>query len=465
MIRKEKLYWMTVIELLVTLSLLTILALIAFVSFIWHSIDARDTTRISNLDLIYNSFKTVKITTWKYPIPDKAVEITYLWQVLWNHWIIWWNVTDYINSIPFIDPKYKKKNKELYFSYWVLADNSKFQVWTILENKDREILWFIDNTYANNEKAYVIWDYNWYYLNSFVLWETHILSLPGLVLTDTRSHSIIIDSKSYFFSVNETSSLPWRYFNKSDTSEEVEFIPKILYKWKNCWVQTDKDIVDFITNLKDSYDREPFISMDSYNDIFDDYDYLVNNFSDFSELKTLWIGINKSLECDLNSFKTSNLFPVTCPDNDWTFELVADWTSIKDTCNYDYEWDWDWIIQTWFWVWGSKWIHISWLSVNKSASIIYKTFSYNIIKVKFDFRALLWDIDTTFKLYLDWNEVFSFDGTSPWIEIYDYYQSPAIQRWLHEFRWELTKSGTGTSDAELFLDNISVYCTWLGLWC
>lgn len=132
--------WFTVVELMVVITILTILSAISFVSFSWYSKDSRDATRVTNVDIIYNSLRTVKVTTWRYPIPDKYKEITYAWKVLWRHWIIWEWVSSYIQSSLFIDPKYqnKKKNKELYFYYWVLDDSTDFQIWTILEDDKNE---------------------------------------------------------------------------------------------------------------------------------------------------------------------------------------------------------------------------------------------------------------------------------------------------------------------------------------
>lgn len=131
--------WFTMVELIVVISILAILSAISFMSFMWYSQDTRDATRVNNVDLIHNSLETVKATTWKYPRPDNAKEITYAWKVLWTHWIVWEWVSNYINSSLFIDPKYKKKRKEieLYFSYWVLNDNTDFQIWTILENEKK----------------------------------------------------------------------------------------------------------------------------------------------------------------------------------------------------------------------------------------------------------------------------------------------------------------------------------------
>lgn len=126
--------WFTVVELIVIISILTVLWAMSYMSFMWYSKWARDAIRVTNIDLIYNSLRSVKVTMGRYPIPDDYKEIRYEWKLLWRHWIIWDNVSDYIQSSLFIDPKYRKKTKIIFFSYWVLGDNTDFQIGTIIED-------------------------------------------------------------------------------------------------------------------------------------------------------------------------------------------------------------------------------------------------------------------------------------------------------------------------------------------
>ncbi len=322
-------------------------------------------------------------------------------------------------------------------------------------------------SYSAYEKAYNEWSYNWLYIKTFTWWETHVFSVPSLIINDNFDHEIILNDVSTFFSIDWTTSLPWKYYDKSETSESFEFVPKLLYKWKNCWVQTDQEIVNFIFNLRDSYNREPFKSNPYYKEIFDDYDFLMNgNLNNFEALKKLWRKINKWLKCDLDNFKTSVVFPVSCWDQDGTFEHINDLTDINNTCLFSYNWSWDAIVKENVWSWATKWLHISWLWYNWLSKLKYKIFSYKPIKISFDYKAIFWlwwGYSPKFEFFIDGQKFINKNNSSPWLNNYSHFESPLLPPWLHEFEWYTFRNLN--TQTELFLDNILLSCVWWGVWC
>lgn len=331
------------------------------------------------------------------------------------------------------------------------------------------IFWFgviTNSSFADDEKAYNQWSYNWFYIKTFTWWETHVISVPSLIVNDNSDHQIVIDEENSFFSIDWTKALPWKYYDKSETSEAFDFTPKILYKWPNCWVQTDQEIVNFIVNLRDSYNREPFISLPYYDEVFEDYDFLMTNFRDFDQLKKLWEKINKWLKCDLANFKTSAVFPVSCWNQDGTFEYIDDLTDINNTCLFTYEWSGNATVKDWVWSWSTKWLHISWIWNGGLWELNYKVFSYEPIKINFDYNYSVWSAPYNYsdlRFFIDDQEYFEKDRYSSWKNTYLSFESALLPPWLHEFKWVLYKYPGRFLEG--YFDNILLTCIWWWVWC
>lgn len=121
----------TLIELIVVI---TIMAILWTISYIWvkdYSKDARNSARVTQIQIVNKALHYYYLKVWKYPDPDNYVEIKYEWTTIWKQWVIWDTVLRKLNSIIWtpIDPLYSKK-----YTYSVSNDNKHYQVAGVVEN-------------------------------------------------------------------------------------------------------------------------------------------------------------------------------------------------------------------------------------------------------------------------------------------------------------------------------------------
>lgn len=138
----------TLVELIVVITILAILGTIAFISLQWFSADARDSSRISDVNNIKKSLEFFNLATWIYPFPDNAENVTYSWTVVvWKQWTIWDTVTSQLSrqlhEKP-TDPSYETE-----YIYSTLEDGSKYEVMSVYESLAQNTIPLLNNTYAD----------------------------------------------------------------------------------------------------------------------------------------------------------------------------------------------------------------------------------------------------------------------------------------------------------------------------
>lgn len=75
--KKRNLFAFTIVELIVTITILAILGTIGFLSFKGYSKDARNSNRITDMKLIVKSMSLFEQAEGVYPIPDTPTSLTY----------------------------------------------------------------------------------------------------------------------------------------------------------------------------------------------------------------------------------------------------------------------------------------------------------------------------------------------------------------------------------------------------
>lgn len=73
----------TLVELVVSISILAVLATIGFLSVTGYSSSARDGSRVSDVVNLSKSLDFAHIQSGSYPMPDNAFSVTYSGGVLW----------------------------------------------------------------------------------------------------------------------------------------------------------------------------------------------------------------------------------------------------------------------------------------------------------------------------------------------------------------------------------------------
>jgi hypothetical protein len=304
-----------------------------------------------------------------------------------------------------------------------------------MEDKENNPMWFILwNTYANtSDKALTFGNLKWKFHSIKINWETHVFSIPSMIFNNSSDLNIIVDQPTIQFSVSWEGSLPEAYVWKSEASEEITFTAKLLYRGPNCWVETDQEIVNFLSILRDSFNYEPFLSNPEYKDIFNDYDILRNNLDDFDTLKKLWLKINKLLDCNIKSFKTVDIFPTQCGYEQLNFERVENGFDIAtQSCLFSYEWDGNAIVRDNIWVGSSKWLNITPNSTSYwDGRLKYRVFSYIPMKLKFDYKMTHSHNGSNgyMKFFINDIEYLYKASRATWVDSYDTFTTPLLGPW------------------------------------
>lgn len=105
-ISKNKKYWFTIVELIVVITLLAILGTIWFVSYVEYISSSRDSSRISQIQIINQAIEWN--TRWRAPIPDDKVTIYANWVKIWYQWYAGENVLTEIYTTTSIFRKWRK---------------------------------------------------------------------------------------------------------------------------------------------------------------------------------------------------------------------------------------------------------------------------------------------------------------------------------------------------------------------
>lgn len=126
--------WFTLVELIVTATILVIITAVGFYSYSQSLLDARDLVRKSDVADIESRLKLYKQQRWAYPIPGDAFTITNSWVTVAQQWKLNENVSlttaDEIPKDPYVDT---------YYTYSVTNNKQEFEISLTLENADNPV--------------------------------------------------------------------------------------------------------------------------------------------------------------------------------------------------------------------------------------------------------------------------------------------------------------------------------------
>ena len=373
---KEKAF--TLVELIVVITILAILWTIGFLSFQSYNVFARDTVRVYDLKNINSVLEYTYTESWRYPIPDEWVEISYSGWTVWTQWTFWKKskrATKRLNKAP-IDPLTQNE-----YTYSVLNTNSEFELWSIFEWDEVANNKLIEESYADEGgfKAYITWNYNWQIAKVNTGWIDYILALPSIVnsdITELDLSNIISDKKLSFRWYKNIPHSYWLKYNPIEQEEidKIEFVKNdfIIYSWT--WIAKkleDSEELKLLTkNLQKAYSWTTISDNTSYQTLLNiDTDNLtqVNN--------QVWTLINDKLWAKIDIVPSSEVLIETLSypiPTDW---LVAEYL-FEDNAN-DETWIYNWIVvwspsyNNWK-VWKSLKINSNWDWI-KVTDFFYKT--------------------------------------------------------------------------------------------
>lgn len=132
MISSARQNWFTLVELIITIVILSILSTLGLISFTGYSSQARDATRGSDIKNISTILNLTNSQNLSYPNPTDAVDITYSWATLWSQWVFGPKTAFETGKIfwELRDPLYKN-----YYSYSVTSNRKEYQLWVLFEQE------------------------------------------------------------------------------------------------------------------------------------------------------------------------------------------------------------------------------------------------------------------------------------------------------------------------------------------
>ena len=211
--------WFTLVELIVTITIIAILSSIWFNSYIWYLWEARDAERKANMWEIKSALKLYKQKRWAYPNPWDYFNITNSWNTVAFQWVLNEDVTlSTMDNIP-SDPHTSKK----YF-YSVSKNKQETQVAITLENWEFPI-------------ALLDWDYK----------SVSKDVLPSIILATTSTSALEIHEWIWDGSINRNkfilnwgNNIPYTIVKPYDPLYAWEDVDDILASWNiKFWQNSD----------------------------------------------------------------------------------------------------------------------------------------------------------------------------------------------------------------------------------
>ena len=246
----------TLVELIVTITILVILWTISFIAVQRYTKDSRDSVRISDIANIQQALGVYIVAVWQYPTPSNGVNITYSGWTVWTQWSVWDNVIKNLwrlNKKP-VDPRYG-----IEYSYSVTGFKKEYVIWGVMESLGVAQLSpdLIPQVMADNETAILRWNYNEKIVQVSTGGVDYILALPSILSSDVSVLDVndIIANKKLVY--NNYSNLP-----SSDTSIATfqkswgfNYTPSkvVVFSGNIASLSTVEGMRLFIHNLQDAY--------------------------------------------------------------------------------------------------------------------------------------------------------------------------------------------------------------------
>lgn len=247
----------TLVELIVTITILAVLGTIWFVSLNWYAASARDAVRTSDMTSIVKILEHWVLFSWSYPLPDNSSDITFSWSLAWKQWSFWdWarRATRWISEIP-TDPLTWQE-----YTYSLHNNSSEYQLWGVAEDS-LATSWIYNETFADvsDFRSVIKWNYNGVWLK-VPHWDgnTSILAVPSIIASKITSPTTTLDSilSAKTLSYNWESCYGHTYATDSACSNLVNSNPDIFeaFSWSLNDLRASKDLrVQMIKNMQNAY--------------------------------------------------------------------------------------------------------------------------------------------------------------------------------------------------------------------
>lgn len=267
--KKSNTYWLTLVELLVVITVLSILATLWIIAFRSNLADARDAARSSDLFQITNVLHLYESENGEFPKPSDGVDIMYEDAIAWTQWVFWdsvgLEVKKFWQDTP-RDPKYDN-----FYSYSTTKKWNEFQVASIRETtEDEEWIWDLvtfSQVHADNiELSQVLGNYNGFMLLAQSWATNYFIATPSIIATDISSPDVVDIMSTRKLVYDNFFNLPASYSWYLNLEGWFDFnvTDPLIYSWSIENLKTEDQLLEFYSNLKYIYATSPTESFEKY---------------------------------------------------------------------------------------------------------------------------------------------------------------------------------------------------------
>ena len=349
---KKYVSWYTLVELIVTVTVMAILTTIASIYLFDYFKDTRDASRVANLQLIWTNLELYYLNNNEYPNPDNFQEVTFSWSTVWKQWVFWdWvgiKMRNFWASVP------RDERFDVFYSYSITNNRQEYQVATITEwwreEEGLAELVFVPQAEASVFRARVIGNYNRFMVMANDGDQYTFIWTPSIIASDLTSTDII-DIISWMHLVyDDFYNLPASYQDTMFTNWWFDFnvLDPVIFSWSLDVLRDEEALRSFTDNLRFIYARTPTEYFSQYATMLQEQwlarfrNYLQNIF---------WIQLWWSLNCqdmfDSWEIIISGIYTIR-PSRNQTLAVFCD---VRDTTAFT-RIDWSFL--------GSGWWDFSW---------------------------------------------------------------------------------------------------------
>jgi len=239
----------TLVELIVTITIIAILWAIAFTAFNGFQSSARDSSRASDLANLSQAFDTSYIKTGSYPNPDNSFTVTYSGWSLWYQWTVWDTLINILSSNgsklskkptdPLAPSREYTYSKSAYGNTYELSSNWEWD--RIALNN------FIPQAFAasgNPTITYIKGNYNGMVAKTVTGSTVYVIATPSLTTS----------TGTVWSSIDVTTLSGKLLYHGQTNSGWIAFTPTLIYSSWSLPINNDSwQITLFTTNLQTAY--------------------------------------------------------------------------------------------------------------------------------------------------------------------------------------------------------------------
>ncbi len=453
--------WFTLVELIVTITILAILWTIAFISFWNFTMWARDSVRTTDTKSISRVVENYRLNTWIYPKPSNPIAINYKWWAVFWQWTFWeatrrniwarWN----INEIP-IDPLYDNE-----YTYSLQSTNRSYNLAYIIE-------WELANNiiknklYANQPSqrevlVQVKWDFNWQIAHTSTWWKVYVFAIPSIVVSDLSDTNILSLSNKFVY--NNEPNIPEIYSGSLSPIWSFDFTPKLIYSWSTL-PKTPTQLKKLIVSIKDAITWTYLYSKDEYRNLIE---IDVNETNEVHKWWEMYISEELWWRLKLDYAKTCKEIQGTEDDNGSGIYTISPnrYNKVDVYCDMDTDW--------WGWTRIKKWSRIEWLTewndIRKTKGIYWNEAMVTYTRYWKIRKNLNWswiDVNMEWKKYWYQYKKFNLKQAQEWWLCWEYSSiSDLIKHMTSWSWWDCSRSGNTWVEE---YNDILVDDLWTDIW-